>query len=266
MVTDASNDAGTDAMDGSCVVFDDAIAGDASVPNWATRGTAHLYAGYAELAPSRSSAAGGMWFAVASPITDFHLSFEFSITARSNDEPSCLGDGVGEGLVVAWVESDVRRPPPTSCVPGGDICILTDVLLQNALMNVVLLRTNRPSQSPAWPQGEPKEPYVAVAGQPDIFRPPAVGQFGELGPVSRVLASIDEASAPPPDTWATMEIVSRGGRVDVLLNHQLVVGQASLPVPDGVTGYWGIGAGGSDVCFARYTVRAITMRQGSGCL
>ncbi len=199
-------------------------------------GGAAPLAPYFQLTPEMNNLAGGIASPALVALTNFDVSFSYSLTFTSASTPAA---GFAFFVIAAPAATLPCRPGPNLCTLGG-----------TAPGFAVILRTSKGSS------GDPDVPYVAVVD---------ARLFPAVQPTSRInldftkavsLVAQQQNGAPPESSFHRMAISVRDGRATVSIDGASIL--AAAPIPNWVAGRmstWGIAAStGQGSTFAHRTV------------
>lgn len=186
-------------------------------------GGAAPLAQYFQLTPEMNNLAGGIASPALAPLTDFDVSFSYSMTYTSASSPAA---GVAFFVIAAPAAALTCRPGPNLCTLGA-----------SAPGFAVILRTSKGAA------GDPDVPYVAVV---DAQSYPAMVPTNRINLESAKAVSLvsqQPPGAPPESSFHRMAIAVRSGRVTVSIDGAPIL--AAAPIPGWVAGRmstWGIAA------------------------
>ena len=222
---DAAVDARLDAADAGC----------ATTSATSLIGSATPLLGFYQLTANTNGLAGGIASATMIPVDNFDASFSYSITHTGP---------LGAGLAFFAIAEPALF---LNCVSGPPLCTLD----ASAPGFAVILRTSKGNA------GDPNVPYVTVVdaqSYPSVqpVNPPLI----DATKAYTLVNSIDNAALPPADSFHTMAISARNGKVTVTIDGGPIL--TGVPIPNwsaGRVSTWGIGAStGNGAGFAERTV------------
>ena len=197
---------------------------------------------YWQLTPETNGLAGG----IASPsmvaFDDFDASFTYSITYSNGTNP-------GAGLAFFVIAAPVKN---LSCQPSQNLCTLGGSFPDPASGGfAVVLRTSK------LVAGDPEAPYVAVVdSQAFPSTQPSSTVTLESSKAYSLVGVTGGGVVPPPNTFHTMAISVRAGKISVAIDGNTLLN--GTPIPNWAPGRvstWGIGsATGLGSTFAERTV------------
>lgn len=198
---------------------------------------------YWQLTPETNGLAGG----IASPsmvaFDDFDASFTYSITYSSGTNP-------GAGLAFFVIAAPVND---LQCQSGPNLCTLgrNPVIPGPVAGFAVILRTSK------LVAGDPEVPYIAVVdSQAFPGTQPSSTVLLESSTVYSLVGSPGGGVVPPPNTFHTMAISVRAGKISAAIDGNKLLN--GTPIPNWAPGRvstWGIGsATGQGSTFAERTV------------
>jgi hypothetical protein len=225
---DAATDTPASALDASTII--DGAVGDGMPDAGCTSsvatslfGAATALAPYTLLTPEMNDLAGGIASAGMLALTDFEVSFAYSMTHTSANQPAA---GIAFFAIAA-------QPSALTCQTGPYLCALG----ATAPGFAVIVRTSRASA------GDPMVPYVAVVDAQTY--PDAIPQTRTNLDPSRAyeLVPAPNTGVPTMKDFHEMVITIRSGKVSATIDGAAVL--TSVPIPSWVPGRlstWGLGA------------------------